>query len=121
MHPTLLNRNKICTIFRFKSQLPMKRNFLTEDCRDCQKRKAEPVENGEQKEQRLSLLKPWLMDSGTTVAIPFDNRVVFVRPLHCAQFPSRLSEVAQLLDTISRIEFLVSGLRSNERRPPGTV
>jgi hypothetical protein len=41
--------------------------------------------------------------------IPFDDRVIFVSSLNCAEFPSRLSEVAQTLDTISRSEFLVGG------------
>jgi hypothetical protein len=49
------------------------------------------------------------VDSHTTVIIPFDDRVIFVRLLNCAEFSRRLSEVAQTLDTISGIQFLVAG------------
>jgi hypothetical protein len=49
------------------------------------------------------------VDSHTTVIIPFDQRVIFVSLLNCAEFSSRLSEVAQALDTISGIEFLIGG------------
>ena len=49
------------------------------------------------------------MESHTTVIIPFDERVIFVSLLNRAEFPSRLSEVAQSLDAISGIQFLVSG------------
>jgi hypothetical protein len=69
----------------------------------------------------LSLLEPRLMDSHSTVIIPFDDRVVFVRSLHCAHFSSRLSEVAQTLDPISGIDFLVGAMRGNERWTLGTV
>lgn len=55
------------------------------------------------------------MDSCTPVIVPFDNRVVSVRPLHCAQFSSGLSEVAQLLDPIPWIDFAFDGLRRNQR------
>ena len=41
------------------------------------------------------------MESDTTVIIPFDDRVIFVGLLNCAEFSSRLSEVAQTLDAIS--------------------
>ena len=37
------------------------------------------------------------MESHTTVIIPFDDRVIFVGLLNCAEFSSRLSEVAQTL------------------------
>jgi hypothetical protein len=42
----------------------------------------------------LNLLQRWLVDPGTTVIIPFDFRVIFVRPLNGAEFSSRLAEVA---------------------------
>jgi hypothetical protein len=48
-----------------------------------------------------------LPESHTPVIVPFDDRVIFVRLLNCAQFPSRLSEVAQTLDAISGIQVLV--------------
>jgi hypothetical protein len=45
-------------------------------------------------------LEPRLMDSHVTVIIPFDNRVILVRPLDGAHFPSRYSEIAQAFDPI---------------------
>jgi hypothetical protein len=61
------------------------------------------------------------VQSHTTVIIPFNDRVLFVRFLNCAELPRRLSEVAQPLDAISGIEFLVGGRRLGERRLLGTV
>jgi len=58
---------------------------------------------------QLDLLERRLMESHTTVIVPFDDRVIFVRLLNCAEFSSRLSEVAQTLDAISGIQFLVGG------------
>jgi hypothetical protein len=69
----------------------------------------------------LNLLEPWLVESCTTVIIPFDDHVLFVRSLNCAEFPCRLSEVAQTLDPISGIQLLVSGKGLGERWLPGTV
>jgi hypothetical protein len=46
-------------------------------------------------------LEPRLMDSRMTVIIPFDNRVILVRSLDGAHFPSRCSEVAQAFDPIT--------------------
>ena len=69
----------------------------------------------------LNLLEPRLAESHTTVIIPFYDRVIVVRLLNCAQFPSRHSEVAQTLDAISGIQFLVGGWGIGERRLPGTV
>jgi hypothetical protein len=70
---------------------------------------------------RLNLLERRLVDSHTTVIIPFDDRVIFVRLLNCAEFSSRLSEVAQTLDAISGIQFLAGGKGLGERWLPGTV
>jgi len=70
---------------------------------------------------RLNLLEPGLVESHTTVIIPFDDRVIFVRLLNCAEFSSRFSEVAQTLDAISGIQFLVAGRGLGERWLPGTV
>ncbi|HEX9111046.1 MAG TPA: hypothetical protein VF845_06170 [Terriglobales bacterium] len=50
-----------------------------------------------------------MVQSCATVIIPFDDRVIFVSLLNCAEFPSRLSEVAQTLDAISGIQFLIGG------------
>jgi hypothetical protein len=55
----------------------------------------------------LNLLEPRLVESHTTGIIPFDDRVIFVSLLHCAELPSRLSEVAQTLDAISGIQVVV--------------
>jgi hypothetical protein len=62
----------------------------------------------------LDLLERRLMESHTTVIVPFDDRVIFVSLLNCAEFSSRLSEVAQTLDAISGIQFLVGGTRLGE-------
>ena len=61
------------------------------------------------------------MESRTTAIIPFDDRVIFIRLLNCAEFPSRLSEVAQTLDAISGSQFLVGGRGSGEAWLLGTV
>jgi hypothetical protein len=62
------------------------------------------------------------MESPTTVIIiPFNHCVVVVGLLHCAEFSSRLSEVAQALDSISGIQFLAGSRRLGERWLPGTI
>ena len=45
------------------------------------------------------------MDSLSTVIIPLDDRVFFVRSFDCAEFSIRLSEVASTLDAISGTQF----------------
>jgi hypothetical protein len=70
---------------------------------------------------RLNLLEPRLVESLTTVIIPLDDRVFFVRLLHRAEFSSGLSEVAQTLDAISGIQFLVGGGGLGEAWLLGTV
>jgi hypothetical protein len=62
-----------------------------------------------------------LVESLTAVIIPLDDGVIFVSLLNCAEFASRLSEVAQTLDAISGIQFLVAGRRFGEPWLPGTV
>ena len=69
----------------------------------------------------LNLLERRLVESHTAVIIPFDDRIIFVSSLNCAQLPSRLSEVAQTLHAISRSQFLVGSRGLGERWPPGTV
>jgi hypothetical protein len=59
--------------------------------------------------------------SHTTVTIPFDDRVIFVCLLNCAEFSSRLSEVAQTLDPISGAQFLAGGWGVGKRWSLGTV
>jgi hypothetical protein len=61
------------------------------------------------------------MESHTTVIVPFDDRVIFVSLLHRAEFSSRLPEVAQTLDAISGIQFLIGGRRLGQRWLLGTV
>jgi len=61
------------------------------------------------------------VESLATVIIPLDDRVIFVSLLNCAEFSSRLSEVAQTLDAISGIKFLVGGGWLDERRLLGTA
>jgi hypothetical protein len=58
---------------------------------------------------RLKLPEPRLVESSTTVIIPFDDRVFFVSSLNCAQFSIRLSEVTQTLDPISGSQLLAGG------------
>jgi hypothetical protein len=53
--------------------------------------------------------------------IPLDDCVIFVGLLNCAEFSSRLSEVAQTLHAISGIKFLVGGGWLGERWLLGTV
>jgi hypothetical protein len=62
-----------------------------------------------------------LAESRTTLIIPFDDRVIFVSLLNCAEFSSRLSEGAQTLYAISGIQFLVGGRGLGERWLLGTV
>jgi hypothetical protein len=69
----------------------------------------------------LNLLEPWLVEPHATAIIPFDDRLNFIRLLNCAEFSSRLSEVAQTLDAISGIQFLVGGRGPGEAWLPGTV
>jgi len=63
----------------------------------------------------LNLLEPRLMDSYPTVIIPFDDRVIFIGLLDCAEFSCVFSEVPQTLDAISGIDFLVGSRRRHER------
>ena len=69
----------------------------------------------------LNLLKPWMMEPGATVIIPFDDRVVLISLLNRAEFSRRPSKVAQTLDAISGIQFLVGDRRVGKWRLLGTV
>jgi len=69
----------------------------------------------------LNLLKPWLMEPGAAVIIPFDDRVIFVRLLYCACFSRRLAEVPQTFDAIPWPQSLAGSSRIDERWPPGAV
>jgi hypothetical protein len=62
-----------------------------------------------------------LVESHPAVIIPFDDRVIFVRSLHRAEFSSRLSEFAQTLNAISGIQFLAGSRGLGERWLLGTV
>jgi hypothetical protein len=69
----------------------------------------------------LNLLERRLVQSLTTVTIPFNDRVIIVGLFDCAEFSGRLSEVAQTLDAISGIQFLAGGSRLREWWLLGTV
>jgi hypothetical protein len=58
----------------------------------------------------LNLLEGRLVNSHTTVIIPLEDRVLFVSSLNCAEFSSRLSEVAQTLDALRRVTGVVGEL-----------
>jgi hypothetical protein len=72
-------------------------------------------------DRRINLLERRLVESLATVVIPFDDCVFFVSSLHRAQFSSRLSEVAQTLDSISGSQLLASGSGLGERWSLGTI
>jgi hypothetical protein len=61
------------------------------------------------------------VESHATLIIPLDDRVIFVSSLNCAVFSSGLSEVAQTLNAISGIQFLVGGRGLGKRWLLGTV
>jgi hypothetical protein len=58
-----------------------------------------------------------LGESLATVIIPFDECIIFVRFLNCAELPGWLSEVAQPRDAITWIQFIIRGRRFGERWP----
>jgi hypothetical protein len=62
-----------------------------------------------------------LVESHTTVTVPFDDRVIFVRLLNSTKYSGGLSEIAQPLDAISGIQFLAGSRGLGERWLPGTV
>jgi hypothetical protein len=70
---------------------------------------------------QLNLLERRLVESGTTIVIPFDNRVFVVRSLNRAQFPIWFPEVAQTLDSISWSQFRVGCTGLTERWLLGTI
>ena len=53
--------------------------------------------------------------------IPLHKRVVFVRLLNCAEFPSRFSKISQTLDAISGIQFHLGSGGLDEWWPLGSV
>ena len=69
----------------------------------------------------LHLLERWLVNSYTTVVIPFDERILFIHLPNCAKFSSRHSEVAQTFDAVSGTQILASIRRFDKRRLLGTV
>jgi hypothetical protein len=50
-------------------------------------------------------LKPRLTQSHTTIIVPLDKRVIFIRSHNRSESSCRLSEVAQTHDAISGIQF----------------
>jgi hypothetical protein len=67
------------------------------------------------------LLEPWLVESHTTVIIPLDDHVIFVRWLNRTIFSGRLSEVAQTLGAISGMQLLVGRRELGKRWLPGAA
>src|ERR1019366_10589590 len=65
-------------------------------------------------------LEPRLVQSHSTVIIPLYKGVFFVRLLNCPEFSSRLSEVTQPLDAISRSQLRAGRRGLNERRSFGS-
>jgi hypothetical protein len=61
------------------------------------------------------LLKPGLMQSHTTIVVPLDKRVIFVRSHNRSEPSCRLSEVAQTHDAIPGIQFRVGSSGSVEQ------
>jgi hypothetical protein len=61
------------------------------------------------------------MEPHTAVIVPFNDCVVIVGLLNCAEFSSSLSEVAQGLDAISGIKIVSGGRGLGQGRLSGTV
>jgi len=57
-----------------------------------------------------------LLESLASIIIPFDHSILLVSLLDCAQLSRRLSEVAQTLDAISGLQFLVGASGIGESR-----
>jgi hypothetical protein len=62
-----------------------------------------------------------LVQSDATVIVPFDERVIVVRLLNCAEFSRRPTEGSQTLDAISGNQLLDVGRGFGKRRFPGAV
>ena len=62
------------------------------------------------------LLEPRLVQSHSTIVVPLDKRVIFVRSHNRSESSCRLSEVAQTHDAISGIQFGVGSRGLVERR-----
>jgi hypothetical protein len=69
----------------------------------------------------LHLLEQGLSQLNTTIAIPLDHSIIFVRFLNCAYYAARLSEVAQTLDSISGVEFLIDCSGFGKPRSLGAI
>jgi hypothetical protein len=69
----------------------------------------------------LHFLERRLVNSYTTVVIPFDERVIFINLPNCAKFSRWHSEVAQTLDAISGTQLLSGGGGFDKRWLLGTV
>ncbi len=83
-----------------------------------------PVTNGNHNGPdpgKLNFFEPRLVQSHPTVTIPFDDRVLLVSLLNCAELASRFSEIAQPLNAISGIQFRMVAGGFDERRLLGTV
>jgi hypothetical protein len=56
-----------------------------------------------------------------TAMIPFDQCVVFIGSLNCAEFSSQFAEVAATFDAISGNQWLIVGRWFGKRWLPGTI
>jgi hypothetical protein len=61
------------------------------------------------------------VESLTAIIIPFDDSVILVSLLNCAEFSRRLSEVAQTFNAISGFQFLVASRGLDEPWLPGSI
>lgn len=66
-------------------------------------------------------LKPRLTQSHTTIVVPLDKRIIFVRSHNRSESSCRLSEVAQTHDAISGIQFRVGSRGLVDRWSFGSV
>jgi hypothetical protein len=66
-------------------------------------------------------LKPRLTQSHTTIVVPLDKRIIFVRSHNRSESSCWLSEVAQTHDAISGIQFRVGSRGLDERWSLGSV
>ncbi len=69
----------------------------------------------------LHLLERRLVDSDTSVIIPFDESIIFIHLSNRAEFSSRHSEVAQTFDSISGTQISASAGWVDKCRLLGTV
>ena len=69
----------------------------------------------------LHPLERRLVDSDTSVIIPFDERIIFIHLSNRPKFSGRHSEVTQTLDAITGTQISASAGRVDKRWLLGTV